>query len=341
MDFFIDTDGVDLKRQVRRTKGKVDAVGAVAPVALPVTPQLPPPSVDYCGDLKPLINTVEARPTPPQPRGRQCLYFDLETIPDEPRQHLFGLDPLPELPPVIPYAELMTPEEFISQGLDEISKFVYAKNPDPSWLDEVAQKELTSKKPRKGLFDLVGAAKSVGSNAAAAKIEQRKKMSVTPEFCRIVAFGWAVGGGDVNSIVVDVNGDLDLQEKKILIAIWDLIKNCGPVVGFNILGFDMVVVIVRSIIHGIIPTRNFANVKPWDQSSIIDLMLCRFPKGGAMKLKALLRLYGIEPPAGECDGSQVEELARTDPEKLGEYVRSDVWLSRELHRKWMGYFTVS
>lgn len=333
---FMDIEGVELRG--RRSSGKAQAVAQ--PVATP-TMAGEPAAVPYCGDLKPLVNAVEARPAQSQPRGRKCLYFDLETIPDYSRQHLFGLDPIPELPPVIPFADLMSPDEFLSQGLEEIRNFLSMRNPDPAWLSQVYGREAASKKPRKGLFDAVNERRDMEKSFAASANEQRKKMSVTPEFCRVVAMGWAIGGADEQSSVVDMNGDLDTQERLILQSFWSLARQHGPVVGYNITGFDLNVIRARSILLGIQPTRNYADVKPWDQTAIIDLMLSRFPKGGAMKLKPLARLYGIEPPAGDCDGSQVEELAKTNPEKLGEYVRSDVWLARELHRKWMGYFTVS
>lgn len=342
MEFFIDTEGVDLRRQVRRTKGKADVVCAAAVGASnkPATPQLPPPGsldADPAGVEPPITRTPPLRD---QPRGRQCLYFDLETIPDYSRSHLFDLDPIAELPPVVPFDDLLDPPQLLSQGLDEIRKYLSGRNADPDWLNEVVDEEELSKKPRKGLFDAVAEVRQMANSVAAAKAEQRKKMSVTPEFCRIVAFGWAVGGGEVNSVVID-GEDYDECERRILRGFWSLAHNNGPLVGYNITGFDLNVIRARSILLGIQPTRNFADIKPWDQSAVIDLMLCRFPKGGAMKLKQLARLYGIDPPAGDCEGSQVEGLARTDPEKLGEYVRSDVWVSRELHRKWMGYFTVS
>lgn len=319
---FMDIEGVELrgrrssKASTEPTANPTQAMAGNAPVAPQPQPQQ-------------------------QPRGRQCLYFDLETIPDYSRQNLFGMDPIPELPPVMSEDELMCASEFITQDLAAISRWMTGKNPPATWVSAVEKAEKESKKPRKGLFDVIESYWSMARNLSIARDDQRKKMSVTPEFCRIVAMGWAIGGQDEQSTIVDLSKEPDLQERLILTAFWSLARQHGPVVGYNITGFDLNVIRARSAILGIQPTRNYADVKPWDQSAIIDLMLSRFPKGGAMKLKALARLYGIEPPAGDCDGSQVEELARTDPEKLGEYVRSDVWLVRELHRKWMGYFTVS
>ena len=57
-----------------------------------------------------------------------------------------------------------------------------------------------------------------------------------------------------------------------------------------------------------------------------------------MKLKDVARLYGIHVPAGDIDGSQVEELLNTEPEKVAEYCKSDVSITRELWSLFCGYF---
>jgi hypothetical protein len=84
------------------------------------------------------------------------------------------------------------------------------------------------------------------------------------------------------------------------------------------------------------PSRQF-DLKPWG-TDVIDLMKKRFPSSGSMKLKTLAACMGIPIPAGDVDGSQVEELWKNDPKKLGEYVRSDVDLCAELHSKYFGFF---
>jgi hypothetical protein len=47
---------------------------------------------------------------------------------------------------------------------------------------------------------------------------------------------------------------------------------------------------------------------------------------------------GIPIPAEGVDGSQVAELFASDPVKLGDYVRSDIQITRELHRRFRGFF---
>ena len=151
--------------------------------------------------------------------------------------------------------------------------------------------------------------------------------------------GWAVGDGEVNSTVVKFEDDYTQGEMALLEFFWRMIANHSPIVGFNCLSFDLQVIKARSILLGVEPSR-ILNDSPYSSNrDVCDLMLSRFgTRAQPMGLKKLAKLYGIPVPAGDVSGSDVEELWRTDPEKLGEYVRSDVWITRELRRKWSGYF---
>jgi hypothetical protein len=103
------------------------------------------------------------------------------------------------------------------------------------------------------------------------------------------------------------------------------------------------VLFARSAILGVPSSRSF-DLKPWGRD-VVDLFAIRFPKGpGAAgggrpaKLKELARVYGVEVPAGDTDGGDVERLLRESPHLLRQYVESDVAVTRDLHRKWAGYF---
>lgn len=277
-------------------------------------------------------------PSPPlhsQNTGRS-LYFDIETVPDEIRGgHLgenFGLDPLRSLPPETKPEHLLRPDEFVTQDLDAIRKWFAAHNPPEVWVDQVIEAERAGKKPRKGLLDAIDEWQSRSFAIANEESERVKLLSVTPEYCRVVALGWAIGGGPIESLAT--NDELVIVRK-----FWELVARHSPLIGFNAAGFDLVVMQVRSVLLGVKPTKCFAGLKPWDTSSVVDLMISRFPKSRAMKLKDLARLYGIEVPAGETSGGEVYELVKAGEFiRLGEYVRSDVHVTRELHRRWVGTF---
>lgn len=271
----------------------------------------------------------------PEPGTAGPLYFDLETVPDSSREELFGLEPLPEPIPETPKQHLLDPKEFLSQTLKEMSECMAKKNPPDWWIEAVRTEEKAAKKPREGVFKLLDSFRSSSVDIAAAKAERCKKMSVTPEFCRIAAFGIAAGDREPQAILCPTIE----AEKEGLQHFWDCVANVrGPLVGFNILGFDLPVILVRSAILRVKPKKFLGDVRPWSRDLAIDLMQARFPRSGSMKLKDLARFYGIPVPAGDCDGSQVADLFQSEPSRVAEYVKSDVTITRELHRIWNGYF---
>lgn len=264
------------------------------------------------------------------------LYFDLETIPDESRRSLFGLDePVVSKPFANPPVEGEMWVEWMKRPIAQIKEEIDAYNPDDTWLEALHAWERKEKKPRQGVLDIVKNIRAARNPSGDAEAAKTKTMSVTPEFCRIVAMGigWSVQSGDrVDGYVVsEAITEVDLLE-----WFWDSAKTASQVVGYNVLHFDLPVIFARSAILGVQPSRKF-DMRPWGLE-VLDLMKARWPTGTAMKLKDLARIMGIDVPAGDVDGSQVGELFKTDPAKLATYVKSDVYVTQQLRRKWRGYF---
>lgn len=281
-------------------------------------------------------------PQPQEPpelptRSGGPFYFDLETIPDHERIDAFGLEPLPEPVPVTPAEKMPPVAEVAAKTVSTIRWLIQMKNPSQEWLDALKAEE-TGGKGRKGVLDGIDAAGDGGDTVAAAIADRRKLLSTTPEYCRIAAIGWAIGNGDVVSWVATEPE----HERGMLEAFWVCAKLCRPIIGFNILNFDLPVIFFRSALLKV-PSSKAIDMKPWGRD-VVDLYAKRFPKGNygsggrPGKLKELAPLAGIEVPAGDVDGSQVQELMLTEPAKVGEYVRSDVEITRQLHRFYSGYF---
>ena len=259
------------------------------------------------------------------------VYFDLETIPDFERRDLFGFDPLPEMP------ELITPvdsiEDVLKGSVPKIKETL--QNATYEWIDELAAAETAREKPRKGVHDAVMSVLSERESIGDAEGSQNKKMSVTPEFCRIVAFGFAIGDQEPQKIIATNNA----EERDLLIDFWSLVSRLkAPLVGFNVLHFDLPVIFVRSIIAGVEPSRSF-DLKPWGRD-VYDLMKKRFPSGQSMRMKDLARIYQIDVPAEDVDGSQVLDLyLAKEFDKIREYVASDVVIARMLYAAWSPFFS--
>lgn len=283
------------------------------------------------------------RPSPAaQPAGRRAvepLYFDLETVPDEKRMHLFDLEPLPEYQEATA-ADCPAIETLLGCSLDGIKESLAAVTPPADWLDQLHAAETAGKKPRKGVFDLIAEKRGAKQAVEDAREERIKLLSVTPEYCSIAALGWAVGDKEPQSIVAgDVytdDGEV-ADETVILETLWKLVKVHAPVIGFNILGFDLPVVFVRSYLLGI-PSTKLLDLKPWGKD-VCDVMFARFPKGGGKKLKTLAKLMGIEVPAGDTDGGNVYPLMQAGEfAKVHEYVRSDIVVTRGYHATMKGFW---
>lgn len=262
------------------------------------------------------------------------LVFDIETVPDYSRLELFGLEPIPEPAKVTPREQCPPCAELLADSIPALKMCLAKLNPADEYLDLLADVERDGRagKNRAGVIDAIAAAK-LAKNAYADAIEKRRKLlSVTPEYCRVAALGWAVGR-DEPQVMLAVKAE---EERALLERFWELVRECRPLVGYNVAPFDLPVIYCRSILLGV-PSSRIIDPTPW-KSDVLDLMATRFGRGTAMKLKDLARLYGVAVPAGDVDGSMVETLLATEPEKVAEYCKSDVTITRELRRLWSGYF---
>lgn len=299
------------------------------------------------------IETEKPDDTPaqaPRSRSRQVLYFDLETIPDESRKHLFDLPPIPEPAVYLEESESPAPTELIRGTLDDVKAAIAAatskgkKLPRTIVAGTIAA-EKSAAKPRKGVVDLFAALLEEIDNEAvniqSAIAANNKAMSVCPEMCSIVSMAWAIGNGPVSSMVVGmpVEGGPPgetINEADILRKFWFL-SNQGKVCGFNVCNFDLPVIFVRSVILGIDPLRKF-DLKPWG-NDVIDLMAIRYPKSGAKGLGWLAKVNGIESECPDVDGSQVFDLFEAGKlEEIGAYNRDDVKICRTYHKRYSGLF---
>lgn len=278
---------------------------------------------------------VEAAAAPPMIAGP--LFFDLETIPDFSREHLFGFPPLPTEIPETPLENMLTSGEFLSMSLKEMPEILKGKNPPEVWIDEVEKTESLKPKPRKGVLDILANLRSLKGEAsqAAAVSARNKTMATTPEMCRIVAFGWALGTGETTCQMSD---GTDEGEANLLDLFWLLVKDLrGPIVGYNCLSFDLPVILARSIMLGVRPTRPIPLSK-YGNRGVVDLMVARFPGNNWRGLNEMAKLYGVGNKTDGMDGSKVLETFHENPELVSKYCCDDVRLTQALYAKWSGYF---
>ena len=273
--------------------------------------------------------------------SKPICFVDFETAPDESRMHLFGLPPL-EPYKETPLSELPSVADFLEWPIDKMKSS--GLRPNAEWLVVARSTEASSSKSRKGALEAIDRLADMKGMYEREESERVKTLSVTPEFLRIVAIGWAVEDGDPESMVVGekygADGENEIDERDILDKFWELAAR-HVLSGYNFSGFDLPAVWARSAILRVRPSVRI-DPTPW-KSNVVDLFQARFPKGNHGKgpggLKALAKLYNLVTEAEDTDGSQVYRLLKEGKIKeIGEYVRSDISLTQQLHELFSGLF---
>lgn len=175
------------------------------------------------------------------------------------------------------------------------------------------------------------------------------------DYAQVHALGLGLGSGDVVAFQVGqvleprqtghdwfgYNQDkyLTLTESDLLSIFWTLAKRAGRLAGYNIVGFDIPVLLRRSWAMGIEASRPLFNLKPWDDL-ILDIMRALYHNGYGpgpkyRGLKEVCKIWDIPNPLPKIDGSMYSELS---PEKQLKYVANDVEMTRELIRRTKGYY---
>jgi len=247
------------------------------------------------------------------------MVYDLETIPDESRFPRPNVDPTASSVPSLDVDQFFT----ACKTVEEVKKYL-AKNPlSVVQYDGLIAVEQQSDKPRKGVVDEVEKWKS---SVLSIFEDWKKECSTNPLKCRIVAFGWAIGNAEVESMTA-TNDD---EERAICEKFWLLVSSGRRRAGYNITGFDDAVIGIRSILLGVEPSIRLSRRK-YGNTQSLDLMSLLFPNSTAQKLKEVCAALQITVPAGDMDGSKVFDLFHEGKvEDIGAYVRSDVEVEREL-----------
>lgn len=256
------------------------------------------------------------------------LFVDIETIPDWDRLDLFGLEVPAKPRERKPSDQCPDVGEVLGKTLDDIKTDLRVAWPCAEWVVKLLDTEAKAKKPRAGVREAVQKLISEMEADQGAEAAFIKKMSVNPQYCKIAAMGLATGESKAVGIIS--------SEAEMLEEFWAMASVSNPIVGFNHTSFDLPVILVRSMILGVEPTRKI-DLKPWG-GACLDLMVSLFAKGPAIRLKTLAKMYSLNVREEGCDGSQVHVIYQTDPDKLRRYVESDVELTRDLYRKIEGYF---
>lgn len=107
-----------------------------------------------------------------------------------------------------------------------------------------------------------------------------------------------------------------------------------PLVGHNVIAFDLRFLLQRSIILGIKPPIWLPfDARPWDTDRVYDTMTQWAGHGGKISLDNLAAALGI-PGKNGIDGSMIYDMwAEGRIDEIAEYCIADVRITREIHRR--------
>lgn len=159
--------------------------------------------------------------------------------------------------------------------------------------------------------------------------KRHEQAALLPWTGRIVAiaFGklyYKPSGGD-EKLVCDKKIVVNLDpagEPDLIRSFWEMAEGTLQFIGYNILGFDIPFIVLRSMIHDVKPTRSIGLAR-YKSCPVYDLMqlLAGWDMKKVVKLDVACELLGIENPLPGVDGSQVENM---DEDMLIEYGKAEI-----------------
>ena len=178
-------------------------------------------------------------------------------------------------------------------------------------------------KPRANLKDPVKIAADVAEKTTALL----DRAALDPDLCQVVAVGWECDGVAESAVAEDA-----AQERGLLERFWRVSRG-ATLVGFNCLGFDLPVLLRRSLYLGV-PAPWFV-LNKYRPSAIVDLMQ-RLAYQGTLTYRSLgfyCRRFGIAVPDPVTGGDVGRLVAAGEWRQVHDHVRADVAKTLALARR--------
>lgn len=215
--------------------------------------------------------------------------------------------------------------------LDETTQSVLSR-----WIDRTAKSEEERTAQLEDLKEGLGFSPLTGSIVAIGIGDHEKQKGVVY---------YENDGSSKGETAIDGYTLKPRTEKEMLEDFWEGAKKYDTFVTFNGRGFDIPFILMRSIVHGVVPTRDLMSGRYLYQqrdAKHVDL-LEQLTFYGAVFRKPSLHLYcrafGIESPkAAGVSGDDVSGLFKAGKYKeIAEYNIRDVIATSELYAKWLTY----
>ena len=175
----------------------------------------------------------------------------------------------------------------------------------------------------------------IESYKEAAKSKLIEKMALDIDYAQIRCIGIAKNY-EKPTVLLSHNVE---EEKQILRQFWGYVNDLHRYCGYNLRYFDFPIILRRSWALGVLPSRQIQLTR--NNPNIIDLMQLLYHEGYGpcsqkyRGLSAVCKMYGIDNPMPDVDGSMVAGM--TD-EELIKYNTNDIELTQKLAKKTEGYY---
>lgn len=263
------------------------------------------------------------------------LVFDFETIPDFSREHLFDLPPLPPQRKASDDATLPDPTELVGKPIGDIQTLLAGVIPSDEWTHALIDAENSRSKPRKGVIELADKLVNRKHEYANALALRMKTMSTTPEMLRICSAAWLMNG-EIESVVLAK--ETDEAERDLLDTVWEAFSRSRMLVGYNIIGFDLPALMIRSALLRVKPAFPI-DLGAYSPKGIIDVAVQRFGKRNMMGLKPWSKMFGVDTGIDDNGALVLEMWQNGEFERIRQYNESDVIRTAAMFAMLRGYFT--
>ena len=156
-----------------------------------------------------------------------------------------------------------------------------------------------------------------------------EKSALDPDLCRVVAIGWRPEGGALESCVAKTAS----EEKDAIEQFWAVVGR-GGVIGYNCIGFDLPVLLRRSMYLGIrksVPHFYLSKYRP--SANVMDVMV-RLSMDGLLPYRSLnwyARRCGLTQGVPTISGRDIPMMVESGQwDLVQQHVEEDVELLRQL-----------
>ena len=170
---------------------------------------------------------------------------------------------------------------------------------------------------------------------ASAEDDAILKTSFAPLFGEIIVIGFAIEDGEV----FDVRRMTDETEQFMLARFWKILDNLLGAnnsivwIGHNVASFDIPFLYNRCMINKVKPISLPRNPKSWDKKVFDTLYEVMGNNSAGGTLDTISTILGLGSKDG-MDGSQVwPEYQAGNIDKIADYCRNDVRLTREIYKR--------